>query len=160
MSTTIAPAAGGVTSRNIAVVEKFFQLYRDHDVNGMTDLCAFNAEFSYPAYEIWGKQRVLRGDGKVNTVGKAIWTGFLDAFPDLTNVVHSIEANESGDVVARVDIGGTQQLVWGFITPTGQSYTEPHLFVFHLNDAGEIDSITGYFNNAEINKQLGHLEVD
>ncbi len=161
MSTaTTTPTTGGVAERNSAVVEDFFRLYREHDVDGMTELCAFNADFSYPAYEVWGKQRVLRGDGKVNTVGKAIWTGFIEAFPDLTNIVHSIEANDSGDVVARVDIGGTQQLVWGFITPAGKSYTEPHLFVFHLNEHGEIDSITGYFNNAEINKQLGHLEVD
>ena len=51
----------------------------------MTDLCSDNADFSYVPFEVWGKQRVLRGDGKVKTVGKTIWTGLIASFPDLTN---------------------------------------------------------------------------
>ena len=47
------------------VVTEFFDRYRAHDVDGMTDLCSINADFSYVPVEIWGKQRVLRGDGKV-----------------------------------------------------------------------------------------------
>jgi ketosteroid isomerase-like protein len=160
MSTPVATRESGIAGRNTAVIEEFFRRYRAHDVDGMVDLFTLNADFSYPAYEIWGKQRVLRGDGKVRTVGKPIWTGFIESFPDLTNVVHSVEANDDGDVVAVVDIGGTQQLVWGFINPQGKSYTEPHLFIFHLDGDGLIDSVTAYWNNADINRQLGHNEVD
>jgi ketosteroid isomerase-like protein len=160
MSTPVAIRESGIAGRNAAVVEEFFRRYRAHDVERMVDLFTLNADFSYPAYELWGKQRVLRGDGKVRTVGKPIWTGFIEAFPNLTNVVHSVEANDDGDVVAVVDIGGTQQLVWGFINPQGKSYTEPHLFVFHLDGDGLIDSVTAYWNNADINRQLGHNEVD
>ncbi|MBB5916622.1 ketosteroid isomerase-like protein [Nocardia transvalensis] len=147
-------------SRNAAVVAEFFERYRAHDVDGMTDLCSVNADFSYPPFEMWGKQRVLRGDGKVGTVGKAIWTGLIAAFPDLTNTVHTIEANEDGDVVAQVDIGGTQQYPWGYVLPAGKAYTEPHLFVFKVSGDGLIDSITGYWNNAGLSRQLGHMEVD
>src|SRR6202007_1134276 len=43
-----------------AVVTEFFDRYRAHDVEGMTDLCSMNAGFSYVPVEIWGKQRVLR----------------------------------------------------------------------------------------------------
>ena len=50
-----------------AVVTGFFDRYRAHDVDGMTDLCSINAGFSYVPVELWGKQRVLRGDGKVRT---------------------------------------------------------------------------------------------
>jgi len=145
---------------NVALIEEFFELYRNHDVNGMADLCSINADFSYPPFEMWGKQRVVRADGKVGTVGKAIWTGFIASFPKLSNVVHSVEANDDGDVVARVDIGGTQQLPWGFILPGGKTFSEPHLFVFHVDESGHIDSIHGYWNNAGISQQLGHMEVD
>src|ERR1700733_12327928 len=94
------------------VVTEFFDRYRAHDVNGMTDLCSINADFSYVPVEMWGKQRVLRGGGKGGWCGKPLWTGLIAAFPDLTNTVHTVAANDDGDVVAEVDIGGTQQLAW------------------------------------------------
>ena len=136
-----------------AVVTEFFDRYRAHDINGMADLCSINASLSYVPVEVWGKQRVLRGDGKVGTIGKPLWTGLVTAFPDLT-------ANDDGDVVAEVDIEGTQQLAWGLIRPAGQHYCEPHLFVFHVGPDLLIDSMTGYWNDAGISQQLGHEEVD
>lgn len=143
-----------------AVVSDFFDRYCAHDVHGMADLCTINADFSYPPFEVWGKQAVLRADGKVGTVGKAIWAGLIQAFPNLSNVVNSIEANDEGDVVAQVDLGGTQQGAWGFVTPAGKTYSEPHLFIFKVGPDGLISSITGYWNNAGISQQLGHNEVD
>jgi len=142
------------------VATRFFDLYRVHDVHGMAELCTVNANFTYPSYEIWGKQRVLRGDGKVSTVGKPLWQGLIAAFPDLTNTVHQIEATDGGDVVVKVDIGGTQQAAWGTIRAHGKAFIEPHLFVLHVDEDGLIDSITGYFDSAGIARQLGHLEVD
>jgi len=143
-----------------AVVDEFFARYRAQDVRGMAELCTVNADFSYPPFEMWGKQRVLRGDGKVGTVGRAIWTGLIQAFPDLTNVVHRIEANDDGDAAVQVDIAGTQQSAWGAVQPAGKHFSEPHLFLFHLNEEGLITSLTAYWNNAGISQQLGHLEVD
>jgi len=142
------------------VVREFFDRYRRHDVDGMTDLCSLNAEFSYVPFELWGKQRVLRGDGKVHTVGKTIWHGLIASFPDLTNTVHTLVANDDGDVVAEVDIGGTQQLPWAFVTPTWRRYDEPHLFIFRVSADSTIERITAYWDNAGINRQLGHNEVD
>lgn len=142
------------------VVTEFFTRYRAHDVEGMTDLCAINADFSYVPFEVWGKQRVLRGDGKVATIGKTLWTGLIASFPNLSNTVHSVTANDDGDVVAEVDIEGTQQLPWGLITPAGKHYSEPHLFVFGVGEDLLIDSITAYWNDAGISQQLGHNEVD
>ena len=52
------------------------------------------------------------------------------------------------------------ELAWGFIRPVGQTFAEPHLFIFHVSADGLIDSITAYWNNASISQQLGHLEVD
>ncbi len=142
------------------VVTEFFDRYRAHDVNGMADLCSINADFAYVPVEVWGKQRVLRGDGKVATIGKPLWTGLINAFPDLTNTVHSIIANDDGDVVAEVNIGGTQQLAWGMIRPAGRHYSEPHLFILHVGEDLLIDAVTAYWNDASISQQLGHEEVD
>jgi ketosteroid isomerase-like protein len=142
------------------VVTEFFDRYRAHDIEGMTDLCAMNAAFSYVPFELWGKQRVLRGDGKVRTIGKTLWTGLVTSFPNLSVAVHTITSNDDGDVVAEVDIEGTQQLAWGLITPAGRHYIEPHLFIFHVGEDLLIDSVTAYWNDAGISQQLGHNEVD
>src|SRR6202050_5332531 len=112
------------------VVTEFFDRYRAHDVEGMTDLCAMNAAFSYPPVELWGKQRVLRGDGKVRTIGHPLWTGLIASFPNLSHTVHTLVSNDEGDVVVQADIEGTQQLAWGLVAPAGQHYREPHLLIF------------------------------
>ena len=142
------------------VVTEFFDRYREHDVEGMTDLCSINADFSYVPVELWGKQRVVRGDGKVGTVGKPIWAGFINSFPDFSNTVHTMAANDEGDVVVEADLEGTQRLPWGLTAPAGRHYSEPHLFVFHVGGDLLIDSITAYWDNAGISRQLGHNEVD
>ena len=143
-----------------AVVTEFFDRYRAHDVEGMTDLCSINAAFSYVPVELWGKQRVLRGDGKVRTIGKPLWTGLIASFPDLSNTVHSVTSNDDGDVVVQADIEGTQQLAWGLVVPAGKHYREPHLFAFHVDGDLLIDAITAYWNDGGISQQLGHNEVD
>ena len=151
----------GLSARTASeVVTEFFARYRAHDVEGMTDLCGINAGFSYVPFEVWGKQRVLRGDGKVGTVGKPIWAGFINSFPDFSNTVHTLVANDEGDVVVEADLGGTQRLAWGLTAPAGKPFSEPHLFVFHVGGDLLIDSITAYWDNAGISRQLGHNEVD
>lgn len=143
-----------------AVVTEFFGRYRAHDVEGMTDLCSINADFSYVPVELWGKQRVLRGDGTVATVGKPLWAGLIASFPDLSNTVTTMTSNDDGDVVAQVDIEGTQELAWSLIAPAGKHYREPHLFIIHVGPDLLIDSVTAYWNDAGICQQLGHDEVD
>ena len=98
-----------------AAVRAFFAAYRAHDVERMVDLCADGAGFRYVPFEVWGRQRVLHGEGKVGTVGKVIWTTLIDAFPDLTNAVTSLRADEHGNVVAQVSVRGTQARPFGII---------------------------------------------
>ncbi|MGH8932140.1 MAG: nuclear transport factor 2 family protein [Egibacteraceae bacterium] len=148
------------TRTPIEAAHAFFDAYRRQDVEEMVDCCAENADFSYVPVEMWRKQIVLRGDGKVSTVGKPFWTGLINAFPNLWNTVSSVTADRKGNVAVEVVIGGTQAAPWGVIAPRGQAYAEPHMFVLHVDDAGLIDSITGYWDNASIYRQLGHLEVD
>src|SRR5260370_41971895 len=89
------------------VVTEFFDRYRAHDVEGMTDLCSINADFSYVPVELWGKQRVLRGDGKVRTIGKPLWTGLIASFPNLANTARTVTSKADADVGAEADISGT-----------------------------------------------------
>jgi ketosteroid isomerase-like protein len=149
--TTVTPAE---------VVTGFFAAYGRHDVDAMTEMCTDNAAFSYIPFEAWGKQRVVRGDGTVGTVGKVLWTGLINSFPDLFNAVHTVDSNDTGDVVVQCDIGGTQQIAWGTTAAAGGRFSEPHLFIFHVDESGLIDSVRAYWNGAGINRQLGHLEVD
>ena len=72
------------------VVESFFDAYRAHDVERMVELCDDQARFRSVPFEICRKQRVVKGSGHVGTIGKLLWTGLIDAFPDLTNEVTSI----------------------------------------------------------------------
>ena len=142
------------------VVTAFFDAYRARDLTAMSDLCTRNADFHYLPVEIWGKQRVIRGDGKVHTVGKALWAGLMTAFPDLSNEVLSLSASPDGTVLAEAVLSGTQASAWAQFSNRGQSFSLPHLFVLHVNGAGLIDSITAYWDNASLSRQLGHLEVD
>lgn len=150
------PSSGTAAS----TVRRFFEAYQQHDVQEMGDLCSDNADFSYIPFEVWGKQRVLRGDGKIKTVGKTLWAGLINSFPNLFIRLHEVDANDSGDVVVTCDIGGSQQIAWGFAEMRGKKFSEPHLFLFHVDTDGLIDRIRAYWDNAGINRQLGHLEVD
>lgn len=141
-------------------VRAFFDAYRTRDVEHMVDLCAEGADFRYVPFEVWTRQRVLRGEGEVRTVGKAIWTTLIDAFPDLTNTVTSLDADDDGNVAAEVTIGGTQAKAFGAIACTGGHYELPHLFLFHVCGDALIDDVVCYWDNADWKKQLGWFEVD
>jgi ketosteroid isomerase-like protein len=143
-----------------AAVRAFFDAYRAHDVERMVDLCTDNAGFRYVPFEVWGRQRVLYGEGKVRTVGKVIWTTLIDAFPDLVNAVTSLRADGEGNVAAEVGIAGTQAKDFGIVASSGGHYQLPHLFLFFVTGDGLIDDIVAYWDDVGWKKQLGCLEVD
>jgi len=142
------------------VVAAFFAAYRAHDVEGMVDLCAEGARLRYVPFEVWGRQRVLHGEGTVRTVGKLIWTALIDAFPDLTNTVTSLRVGAEGNVAAEVSIGGTQAKPFGGIANAGRRYELPHLFLFRVSGGELIEDIVAYWDYAAWKRQLGCLEVD
>jgi steroid delta-isomerase-like uncharacterized protein len=144
----------------LRAVRAFFDAYRAHDVEGMVEACTEQADFDYVPVEMWGKQRVLRGDGKVRGVGKALWVGLIESFPDLTNQVTSLHADDSGNVAAEVVLRGTQAKAWGVIDSPGRSFAVPHLFIFQVDEEGFIADVRAYWDSAEMHRQLGHLEVD
>jgi ketosteroid isomerase-like protein len=153
MSVTSIPSA-------VEVVTSFFDAYRVQDVERMVDLCTDNADFHYIPFEIWGRQRVIRGDGKVRTIGKAIWTTLIDSFPDLTNQIMFITSDDEGNVASEVLISGTQAKPFGSIGNQGLHYDLPHAFLFRVGKEGLIEEITAYWDTADWQRQLGRLEVD
>jgi hypothetical protein len=70
------------------VVPEFFDAYRRRDVVAMADLCCDNDDFKLRAVRDRGKQRFLRSEGKVHTVGRTIWTGPRPRVPDSVNHGH------------------------------------------------------------------------
>src|ERR1700676_4581742 len=153
MSVTISPSA-------VEVITAFFEAYQAHDLERMVELCSDNADFHYIPFEVWGKQRVIRGDGKVRTVGKALWATLIDAFPDLTNKVTSITADDEGNVAAEVRISGTHATPYGTIANQRLHYDLPHVFLFRVGRDGLVEEISGYWDTADFYRQLGRLEVD
>ena len=151
----------GVTSIAVAVevVTAFFDAYRNQDVECMVELCTDNADFHYVPFELWGRQRVIRGDGKVRTIGKVIWTTLIDSFPDITNRIMYITADDQGNVAAEVMISGTQAKPFGTIGSLGLHYDLPHVFLFRVGREGLIEEVTAYWDTADWQRQLGWLEV-
>jgi len=151
------------TAREVAAkatVNEFFDAYRARDVERMVELCTDDADFRYVPFEVWSRQRVLHGDGKVCTVGKPIWTALIDAFPDLTNTVTSLRADADGNAAVQAEISGTQAKDFGAVGCSGGHFQLPHLFLFHVTGHGLIDDIVCYWDNAQWKKQLGWFEVD
>ena len=159
---TVRPGADPGSPEKIAeaAVTTFLVAYREHDVERMVDLCTEGATFRYVPFEVWGRQRVLHGEGTVRTVGKLIWTALIDAFPDLTNAVTSLRADACGNVAAEVSISGTQARAFGGIACTGQRYRLPHVFLFRVTGSGLIDDVVAYWDNVAWKMQLGCGEVD
>ena len=143
-----------------ARVRHFFAAHRAHDVEGMAACCVDSAAFSYVPVEWWGRQRVTRGDGTVGTVGKALWTGLFEAFPDLTNEVTSLVSDGKGNLAAEVVVSGTQSADWGTIGNRRRRFSLPHLFVFRVGDGGLIERIAAYWDDAALREQLGATDVD
>lgn len=140
--------------------ETFFDAYREQDVDRMVELCTPGAEFRYVPFEVWLRTRVVRADEKVVTVGKPIWTHLIDCFPDLSNELHSITADDDGNVAVEVTIGGLQARDFGMIKCLDKRYALPHVFLLHVDGEGLIDRVVAYWDTADWYEQLGKVQAD
>lgn len=145
------------------IVTAFFAAYRAHNLEAMVDACSERAAFRYVPFEQWGKQRVLRGDGSVRGVGKVLWRGLIESFPDLSNEITALHADDAGGVAAEVVLRGTQAKPWGTIDSRGRRFAVPHLFVFQIDggaNGDKIGRIHAYWDSADLYRQLGRNEID
>lgn len=127
--------------------QSFFDAYDHHDVDAMLSFCSDDAELRYVPM---GDQ----GRGPIRDVGRAIWSGLIDAFPDLRIRVESMFGDDR-HVAAEVVIGGTQQKDFADIPNKGRHYDLPHAFLLTLDDGSRITRITCYWDNASFYSQLG-----
>jgi predicted ester cyclase len=118
----------------------------------MLSLCTDDAQLRYVPM---GKQ----GEGKIREVGKAIWSGLIDAFPDLRVTLESAFADQH-NVAAEVMIGGTQKKDFLNIPNQNRHYDLPHAFLLNIGDHGLITGITAYWDNASFYSQLGKNALD
>ena len=109
-------------STALDMTRSFFAAYNRHDVSSMVAACSERAELRYVPMGSYGR-------GKVHELGKAIWSGLIDALPDLHVAVQSMFGGAS-NIAAEVMIGGTQRkdLVYGQvrIRSQGKHYELPH----------------------------------
>jgi hypothetical protein len=109
----------------IDVARSFFAAYA-HDVERMVAACGEDAELRYVPM---GSQ----GRGNARELGKSIWSGLIDAFPDLAVTIESIFGDKR-NVAAEVVIGGTQQKDFLQIRSQGRHYDLPHAFLLQTNE--------------------------
>ena len=150
------PSTATNASRAIDAAHSFFAAYDKHNVNKMVAACDENAELRYVPMG-------SNGTEKVRELGSAIWTGLIDAFPDLHVTVQSMFGDES-NIAAEVVIGGTQRkdLDYGevHIPSHGRHYELPHVFLLQINESGLIAEVAAYWDNASFYSQLGKTILD
>lgn len=125
----------------------FFNAYDDLDTARMIGLAAPNATVHFLP---------LGNDGRGSfwEFGKAVWDLLIDCFPDISNTVDSLTA-EDDRVMANVTIEGTQAKDFMGVVSKGRRFTCDHIFVFRFNEVDQIQQLTIDWNHAEFVNQLG-----
>ncbi|MCA8258466.1 nuclear transport factor 2 family protein [Burkholderia sp. AU31624] len=129
------------------VVAAFFDRYRQHDIEGMLALFSPAAVLDYvPA----------GAAAPAATHGRMTWGTLLDAFPDLSNGIDAIHADDAGrHATAEVTIRGTQARDFLGIRNRGRSFTLRHAFVFEFDADGRITRLAAYWDNVRLFEDLG-----
>lgn len=144
-----APMSMTQSPKGVALA--FFDAYRARDVKTMQSLFTPDASFNYVP--------TSGGPGKVNPDGVNFWSLLIETFPDLTNEVTFATEDSQGYAFVSVFIGGTQTKDIAMLTNHNRKYWLEHLFIFHVNDKGLVDSVKAYWDDATWFTQLGHLEL-
>ncbi|CCG98744.1 hypothetical protein FAES_0733 [Fibrella aestuarina BUZ 2] len=145
MQTTQQEAVSALSRKGACLA--FFTAYDDLDTARMIGLAAPDATVHFlPLGEA--------GLGTFWTFGKAVWDSLIDCFPDISNTVDQLVADED-TVTANVTIGGTQAKEFMGIPSKGLRFGSDHVFVFTFNDADQIQSLTINWDAASFARQLG-----
>ncbi|WP_298838474.1 nuclear transport factor 2 family protein [uncultured Roseobacter sp.] len=132
--------------------EAFFDRYRAQDVPAMIELFRPEGVVEYIPFGL---------AGPVEEISLGSWAVLIDAFPDLSNEVHSISEDAAGTrAFVDVSISGTQAKDTFGIVNQGRSYDLRHMFVIEVDDAGQIIHVTAFWDNADWYRQLGRTQID
>ncbi|HZD88438.1 MAG TPA: nuclear transport factor 2 family protein [Gaiellaceae bacterium] len=140
-------AAGSQRRDAVQAVRALLGAYDGHDVERMLELCRADARVRYVPM---GEQ----GEGWVRETGRELWSGLIDAFPDLHVTVESAAGDER-HAVAEAVLGGTQERHYLQVPNQGERYELPHAFLVETDGEGLITEIAAYWDNASFYSQLG-----
>jgi len=146
MNSTIESRTLGLKN---ACVEFMFA-YQQRNVDRMLSFCEAEGLVNFQPL---GAQ----GTGKIGELGKAIWSGLVNSFPDIDNTLDAAVAEEDNVVRCQVMIRGTQEKDFADIPNKGKHFESDHIFIFHLNELNKIDKIDISWDHADFKKQLGAL---
>lgn len=127
---------------------EFMFAYQQRNVERMLSHCDLNGEIHFLPLGDAGK-------GTIGELGRGIWTGLIDSFPDIDNTLDAAVAEEDNTVRCQVVIRGTQAKDLANIKNKGLHFDSDHIFIFHLNPENKIDSIQVSWDHADFQKQLG-----
>lgn len=127
---------------------EFMFAYQQHNVEKMLGLCEANGTVHFESLGDAGK-------GKIHELGKNIWTGLIDCFPDIDNTLDAAVAEDERTVRCQVVIRGTQKKDFAGIPNQGLRFDSDHIFIFHLNDGNKIDHIRIRWDHEDLKRQLG-----
>jgi hypothetical protein len=127
---------------------EFMFAYQQKDLNKMLSFCDLNGTVEFLPLGADGK-------GKIGELGKAIWGGLIDAFPDIDNTLDAAVAEDANTVRCQVVIRGTQTKDFAGIPNKGKSFDSDHIFIFHVSEENRIDHISVNWNHQDLMRQLG-----
>lgn len=126
---------------------EFMFAYQQRNVDRMLSLCEPEGEVCFiPLGEA--------GKGTIGELGKTIWSGLIDCFPDIDNTLDAAVMEDENTVRCQVVISGTQQKDFAGIENKGKHFDSDHIFIFHLNPNNKIDSIHISWDHDDFQKQL------
>lgn len=127
---------------------EFMFAYQQKDIEKMLSFCDPEGTVEFlPLGEA--------GKGKIGELGKAIWGGLIECFPDIDNTLDAAVAEDENTVRCQVVIRGTQAKDFADIQSKGKHFDSDHIFVFHVGDSNKIDHITIEWNHEDFKRQLG-----
>ncbi len=126
---------------------QFMFAYQQKSLEKMLALCDPNGTVEFLPLGEGGK-------GKIGELGKAVWAGLMECFPDIDNTLDAAVAEDEHTVRCQVVIRGTQVKDFADIPNKGKHFDSDHIFIFHISDENRIDYISVEWNHEDLKKQL------
>jgi hypothetical protein len=127
---------------------QFMFAYQQKNLEKMLSFCNLNGTVEFlPLGEA--------GKGKIGELGKAIWGGLIECFPDIDNTLDAAVAEDDNTVRCQVVIRGTQAKDFADIKSKGLHFESDHIFIFHLKPDNKIDYVKIQWDHEDFKRQLG-----
>lgn len=146
MSNTTTQLQQELSLKNACV--EFMFAYQQKNLAKMLSLCNTDGIVEFVPL---GKE----GVGKIGELGKTIWGGLMECFPDIDNTLDSAVAEDANTVRCQVVIRGTQAKDFADIKNYGKHFDSDHIFIFRLNEQNKIEHINITWDHDDFKKQLG-----